>query len=295
MWVRQPAGCDQGADETNCQAIPEGSTVPATPASGSPEWRGWWIWVPSTYDNTKPTHVVWNFAGCDDQDIFDAGNASFNFDKDVANANTIMVGLDYDTYTDVPLCYDNRNPNSNDFIFFPWLKTHIENEFCVDTNHEFLTGYSSGGWVMQQMNCKFPTLIRASAAVTGCEPGTPADPGGSQPTCDATGKQAVFYVHDTGDTTNPYACILPGCTRMLKQNGCTVTDCSDPTSPTLTTAYAPPAGVTLPQGTQCRQFNGCPTDYPVVFCTTVNQPHSQNDTNWGVDKMFWDWFVNRLN
>lgn len=271
-----------------------GSTVPATPGNGTPEWRGWWVWVPKDYDGSKPYHVVYNFAGCDDQDIFNAGNAGFNFDND-ANADAIMVGLDYDTYTDVPLCYDNRNPNSNDFIFFPWLQKFIESQFCVDTNHEFLTGYSSGGWVMQQMNCKFPTAIRAAAAVTGCEPGTPADPGGSQPTCDTTGKQAVFYVHDTTDNTNPYACILPGCTRMLKQNGCTVTDCSDPTSTTLTTAYAPPAGVTLPQGAQCRQFNGCPTDYPVVFCTTTGLAHGQNDTNWGVDKMFWDWFVNRLN
>lgn len=291
-WVRQPPNCDEDA-QANCQAIPPGSTPPTNPMAGDPEWRGWWVWVPNTYDGTKPMQVAYNFAGSDDQDIFNAGNAGFNFNLD-ANAGAILVGLDYDTFTDVPLTYDGRDPLSNDVEFFPWLQNHIESELCVDMSHEYMAGYQTGEWVVQQLSCKFPTRIRASAGMAGCEPGTPANPGGSLPTCASNGPQAAFFVHDTTDSVAPYACILPGCSRMLKQNGCAVTDCSDPMEPSLTSPYRAPDGVTLPTGAECRQFNGCPADYPVVFCTTVGDWRYLSATNWGVDRLWWDWFVNRL-
>jgi len=41
------------------------------------------------------------------------------------------------------------------------------------------------------------------------------------------------------------------------------------------------------------QFKGCPADYPVVFCVTYNQDHSDAQ-NWGVVALFWDWMSNKL-
>jgi hypothetical protein len=49
----------------------------------------------------------------------------------------------------------------------------------------------------------------------------------------------------------------------------------------------------MPTGAVCRQFNGCPADYPVVFCVTQNQFHFYGH-NWGVVPLFWDWMANRL-
>lgn len=289
-WIRQPPNCDEDA-QANCQAIPPGSTPPANPFAGDPEWRGWWVWVPASYDPTKPTRVIYNFAGDGDPDIFNAGNAGYNFDAYV-NANAILVGLDYDTFPLwVPRSYDGADPISNDLEFFPWLQSRIESEFCVDMSHEYMTGNQGGEWVVQQLNCKFPTRVRASIGIAGCEPGSGF--AGVLPTCVSNGPQAAFFVHDTMDGVALYACILPGCTRMLKQNGCAVTDCSDPTDPTLTSPYVVPANVVLPGEAVCRQFNGCPADYPVVFCTTSIIDFQE--VEWAdVDEMWWDWLVNRL-
>jgi hypothetical protein len=291
MWIRQPPNCDEDA-QANCQAIPPGSAPPANPMAGDPEWRGWWVWIPPSYDPMKPTRVIYSFAGYGDQDIFNAGNSGFNFDVS-AYANAILVGLNYDTFTsDYPLSYDGRDPISNDLEFFPWLQNRIERELCVDMSHEYMTGNQTGEWVVQQLNCKFPTRLRASIGLAGCEPGTPANPGGSLPTCVSNGPQATFFVHNTVDTVAPYACILPGCTRMLKQNGCAVTDCSDPTDPNVTSPYTLPSGVVFLERAVCRQFNGCPADYPVVFCTATYPPIQQVEDD--LPLVGWDWFANRL-
>jgi poly(3-hydroxybutyrate) depolymerase len=273
-----------------------GSTVPAKSASGTPEERGWWVYVPDGYDSTKPYRVIYNGAGCGDGNYFNAGEDGYKY-YSVDNSNAILVGLDYDTYSDVPGCYDNRNATSNDFTFFPWLQNEIESTFCVDKNHEFFSGYSSGGWVMQQFNCAFPDKLRGSVAVTGCEPGVAGYPGSQYPNC-AQKPTAAFYVKDQGDTDNTYACILPACLRVLNQNGCktaagTAYTACNPLDTTTTTPYVVPAGVTPPPQTKCVTFNGCPADYPVVFCVTQNQDHS-DDSNWGVVTLFWDWMNNKL-
>jgi hypothetical protein len=281
-WVRQPEGCDRNS-QASCQAIPPGTEPSTTPVEGAPEWRGWWVWIPSSYDPTKPTPVIYNAAGCDDQDIFNAGNASYNFDKDVPGANAIVVGLDYDTYTDISLCYDTINPDANDYTFFPWLMGHIENEFCVDMSREFMAGYHSGGALTEQLGCAFADHLRAEVSVAAGE-STSDGLSVRLPTC-VSHPIAAMFVHDITDTTEPYAYALPACSNALVQNGCSVTNCSNPRDETLTTAYPVPPGVTLPQDAVCRQVNGCPVDYPVVFCTTVGLPSSENDANWGVDKM----------
>jgi len=292
-WVSQPAGCGQGANNqgsAGCQVIPPGGTVPAKSGMGTPENRGWWVYVPNGYNPAKPYKVIYNGAGCGDQNYFNAGEDGFPYNS-VDGGDAILVGLDYDTYSDVPGCYDNRDAESNDFTFFPWLQKQIESQFCVDTNHEFFSGYSSGGWVMQQFNCAFPDKLRGSVAVTGCEPGAPGYPGAQFSPC-VEKPTAAFFVKDFGDTDNTYACILPACARVLKQNGCSVTTCN-PLDKTTTTPYTVPAGVTPPAGTVCVTFNGCPAEYPVVFCVTYAQDHS-DDQNWGVVPLFWDWMNNKL-
>jgi hypothetical protein len=303
-WVSQPAGCTQGNNNQGtaaCQVIPPGGTVPATAIEGSPENRGWWVYVPTNYDPSKAYKVIYNGAGCDDPNWFNAGEDGFPYymtDDDQA----ILVGLDYDTFSSSPGCYDNRTKTSNDFTFFPWLMNEIESTFCVDTNHEYYSGYSSGGWVAQQLNCAFPDKLRGELAVTGCEPGGAADPYNtkgqdSQPTC-VSKPTAMLYMKDIDDTDNSYACMIPGCARVLAQNGCTNTKC-DPTDTTITTPYpaAAVAGVNLQisQGT-CVKFNGCPAEYPVVWCTTNYPPnHHDDDQYMGVVPLFWDFITNKLN
>ncbi len=297
-WVSQPAGCAQGNDSqgtAQCQAIPPGSTVPAKATRGSPEYRGWWVYVPTDYDPNKPYKVIYNGAGCFDSNYFNAGEDGYPYNS-VDNGNAILVGLDYDTYSDVPGCYDSRDPQSNDFAFFPWLQSQVENELCVDTSHEFFSGYSSGAWMAQQLNCAFPDRLRGFVAVSGCEPGAAGYPGSQYSPC-VDKPTAAFYVHDYDDTDNTYACILPACARVLKQNGCTTaagtpyTRCN-PLDTTTTTPYTVPPAIDVPAGTDCVTFNGCPAAYPVVFCVVRYTAHGDDSTY--AAPLIWDWMSNRL-
>jgi len=296
-WVAQPPGCDGAAqdggapfDNSVCQPIPPGTTPPANPMSGDPEYRGWWTLVPKGYvvDPTAPYKIIFNANGCPGFPYL-AGSEGYSY-QSVDDGQAIQVGLDLDTFSERSGCYDSRDPTSNDLVFLPWLMAHIENELCVDMNHEFFSTYADDASLMEQFDCAFPDKLRGSVSVAGFEPGAPGSPG-SLPAC-VSKPSAAFYVHDYNDSETSYSAIVPGCSRALQQNGCTSTKC-DPLDTTLTSPYAVPKGVTLPPNAACRQFNGCPDDYPVVFCVTYNQGHSDGQS-WGVVPLFWDWMANRL-
>jgi hypothetical protein len=292
IWVSQPTGCAPGNNNqgtSSCQAIPPGSTVPPKATMGSPEYRGWWVYVPTGYDPNKPYTVIYDTSNCFDSNFFHAGADGYPY-YNVDNSQAILVGLDYDTWSYVPGCYDTRDANSNDLLFMPWLMAEIENTFCVDTTREWMSEYGNGdNSLAQQLDCAFPAKFRGQVLVSGTEPGGPGYPG-SLPKCNPA-PLAAFYVHDFNDPDNSYLNILQGCSRVLQQNGCSNTVC-DPLDTTLTTGYPVPSGVTLPPGTVCSQFVGCPAEYPVIFCVTYNQ-NSGNDMNWGVTTLFWD-FINGL-
>jgi formylglycine-generating enzyme required for sulfatase activity len=253
-------------------------------SSGTAERRGWWVLVPSNYDPSKPYTVIYEAASEGDANYFHAGADGYAY-QNVDDGQAILVGLDYDTSSTVPGDYDSRNPQSNDLAFVPWLMTEIESTFCVDTSREWISNYTSDGPALaQQLDCAFPGRFRGQVLVGGSEPGTPGYPG-ALPTCNPA-PMAALFVHDAADPDSTYASILPGCSRILSQNGCSNTKC-DPLDGTLTTPYPLPAGVTLPPGAVCNQFNGCPEDDPVVFCVTSNQGASDG-TSWGAPTLLWD-------
>ncbi len=296
-WVAQPPGCDGAAqdggapfDNSVCQPIPPGTTPPANPMSGDPEYRGWWTLVPKGYvvDPTMPYKVIFNANGCPGFPYL-AGSNGYSY-QSVDEGQAIQVGLDLDTFSERAGCYDSRDPTSNDLVFLPWLMARIEDELCVDMNHEFFSTYADDASLMEQFSCAFPDKLRGSVSVAGFEPGAPGSPG-SLPAC-VSKPTAAFYVHDYNDNETSYGSILPGCSRALQQNGCSNTKC-DPLDAALTIPYAVPKGVTLPPNAVCRQFNGCPDEYPVVFCVTYNQGHFDGQS-WGVVPLFWDWMANRL-
>jgi hypothetical protein len=293
QWVSQPPCCDPSSNNQGtsaCQAIPPASTVPAQATKGSPEYRSWHVYVPSNYDPSKPTRVVYAGNQCDvDWSLPDEVTYNYN---DVQLGNAILVDLDYDVYS-IPGCYDVEDPQSNDFSFFPWLQSQIESQFCVDMNQEFFSGYSLGAALGQQLNCAFPDNLRGFVLYKGYEPGAlPGVPGAQHSPC-VDQPTAALFVQSTGDLGDPYAAILPGCARVLAQNGCTTTIC-DPSNATLTMPYPVPPGVTLPGADAgCVQFNGCPANYPVVFCTVSTDSRGGPGTEWGITKLFWD-FMDRL-
>jgi hypothetical protein len=252
-------------------------TLKAEPPNGPPAmmvkgpdgktWpRGFYMLVPTNYDKSKPSRVIYEGAGCDDYSTAGGGKAGYDYHtigviKNAAE-QTIQVGLMYDpARTDY--CYDDQNPQSNDFAFFPLLHKFVEDNFCVDLGHQFWSGYSSGGWVGNQFTCAFPDVLRGFVFATGEEPPM-------QPTCVSGHPTAGLFLHEIDDPYNAYTAVLPGCARLLTQNGCTTTTCQ-PSNTALSDPYTPPkftAGANPPPMMTCVQFKGCPASAPVVFCTT---------------------------
>ena len=269
----------------------------ADPGSGNPPpimvngiARGYWLRVPPNYDPKKAYKVIYEGAPCGQPT---GGNGQPNpsgrgvFDyASVDNGEAIQVGLDYGY---AGICYDNGNPKSNDFLFFPLLKKMIEGMLCIDTSNVFLSGYSSGSWLMNQLTCAFGNEIRATVEATGEEPS-------QQPTCVTGSHIASLFLHDVNDQLNPYAGILPACARALKNNGCATATC-DPSNAQTTQAWPVPGGLMIPGMGKCVQFNGCPADSPVVFCTTVNvDPGGANHyehVNSFIPPLFWG-FLNQF-
>jgi hypothetical protein len=254
------------------------------------ELRGYWVLVPNNYDPTKEYRVIYDTSTCGAVDIYSAGADGYPY-QSVDGDQAILVGLDYDTTSVEPDDYDTQNPKSNDLAFMPWLMNEVESTFCVDTKNEWVSSYTScDPSIAQQFDCAFPAKLRGQVIVGGIEPGAAGVAhAGSLPPC-SPAPMAAFFVHDFNDPDMPYAGILPGCSRILAQNGCSNTKC-DPLDPALTTPYPIPAGVTLPEGAVCNQFVGCPAADPVVFCVTANQGESDGQ-RWGVLPLFWSFIEN---
>ncbi|HEY4105991.1 MAG TPA: hypothetical protein VGM44_18950 [Polyangiaceae bacterium] len=281
----KPAPIDVPCDGVN--ATPASTATPwdAPPCTSMVEKRGYWVYVNKNYDSSKPSKVIYEGAGCDDPSPADGGTSGYPYQQanaDNSDPQVIQVGLDYSRKDE---CYDNANPTSNDFKYFPIVQKAIEDNFCVDKKEEMYSGYSSGSWLGNQFSCAFPDTFRAMVLSTGNEPP-------QQPMCAApTHPIATMMLHDLNDTINTYSGMLPACSRVLKLNGCTTTTC-DPTNMSTFTAYNYPTNIGVPQGTQCVSFNGCPMDAPVVWCTTqlggvaLHDHYADGQSPW-ITPLFW--------
>ena len=262
-----------------------GAAYPPCGADGMKK-RGFWVYVPMNFDNSKPSKVIYEFAGCGDQSPAQGGTAAYQYQNVDQNSATqvIQVGVEYSRSD---LCYDNQQPTSNDFKFFPLLHTWMEKNFCVDKSKQYVSGYSTGAWVANQFTCAFPDVVHGFVFATGSEP--------QQPTCVQGHAAAGLFLHDIGDKANTFNSVLPGCVRLLTQNGCTIKTCDTQTfsNPALVTKYDVSPAFAATPSISCVSINGCPTNAPVVFCSTNMNDNNQNhylgnaDPGW-ITKLFWD-------
>jgi hypothetical protein len=244
---------------------------------GDTEERGYWVFVPPSYDPTKPYPVIYQGHAVGVSDDYIAGESGYLY-QSVESDGAILVGLDDDT-NGIPE-YDSANPASNDLAFMPWLMSVIEATFCVDAAREWMSGYADGADLAQQLDCAMPARLRGVVTVGGDSSGSPGDSTGL-PVCEPA-PVAALLVHDAAESLLN---VLPGCSRILEENGCTSTIC-EPLDTTLTAPYPVPPGVSLPEGAVCNQFKGCPAEYPVVFCVTQNES-SSDDASW-FPALSWD-------
>jgi poly(3-hydroxybutyrate) depolymerase len=240
--------------------------------------RTFWVRVPADYDNTRPYRVVYIGQGCGG---FNSANTStYPLFKEAIGGSeqAIYVALDIPTDNANMDCYDNRDgPASQEWEAFELFHSVVDANYCVDNNHIYVAGYSTGGWLANMWGCYFagdgqnpastPGVprrfapkyhIRGQAASSGGEPP-------NNPPCN--GKVAAIWVHDANDIGNPIAGSIAALTRVGMMNGCDTTYAN--------AAIQAPWHTDNPLlGDTCKRFTTCSGANPVIFCTTVGLGHS---------------------
>jgi poly(3-hydroxybutyrate) depolymerase len=202
--------------------------------------RQWWLWLPTGYDPNKAYPVVFNFHGCGSSDNI-VPMQKVTADKAIlVRATGISAGT----------CWD-ANATGNDVKLFDQMLADVVAKRCVDTSRVFATGYSSGSWLVNTLECERGDKLRATGTVSG---GTYGDKSKCK------GKYARMFIHDQDDTTNT---IAQGNDkerdRLIAANHCMAT------------------GPVMEAPAPCARYQGCDAGFPVIWCQTQGKMHDRQD------------------
>ncbi|MES1172471.1 MAG: hypothetical protein ABUL77_04475 [Bacteroidota bacterium] len=168
-------------------------------------------------------------------------------------------------------CFDDKEgDDSVDWIFYENLYDQLATTVCFDRNRVFSVGNSSGSWFSNELGCKYAG--DATRPVRGIMPNTGGLPTDVRyvPTC-TTKPMSGMWIHETGDTTNPFTGNKVAIARAMKVNGCTIGTGYDDT---MFTNYPIGGGNA---DTVCKKIMGCPELYPLVVCALPGNAHGSHD------------------
>ncbi|MEX0813398.1 MAG: T9SS type A sorting domain-containing protein [Chitinophagales bacterium] len=169
--------------------------------------RTYRIYVSVNYDANKPVPLVFAFHGMGDQ----AANFQGIGFNQLADQDTFIViypqaevdqdfnATAWNAGVGIPGFYLNSDINDVDFV--SKLIDSLSNEFSIDTQRVYATGFSLGGYMSQRLACELDARIAAIASVAGligndinCNPGAPVP---------------VLHMHGTADSTITYGGEFP--------------------------------------------------------------------------------------
>src|SRR5271155_3144469 len=233
-------GCGTPANQLVSKYVQYNITVPGLSQKYAAMYtaRNYYVYLPATYDPIRPYATVFLGPGCGE-------NGSQVLPMQTASTtNAILIGL-----SPVGQCFETSDADSPEVPFFDAVLSAVESAYCIDKAHVYIAGFSSGSWLSNLIGCARAGIVRAQGNATGGLPPVP--------TC--TGRIASMLAHDEGDPANNISGGEAARDRILKINGCSLTD---------TVPYD--AG----RPSMCVQYQGCPAAYPVVWCPTTGQGHS---------------------
>ena len=165
------------------------------------------------------------------------------------------------------------NPNNTDIDLADAVVAQIEENFCVDTNRIFATGWSYGGSMSYKTACERPLggdngFVRAIAVYSGsqlsgnCTPSHPVAYYASHGTHDSV------LCYDSTSSSSGEACQVGDGVSLFENfanaNGCT---------------YQVPTKVTSGPHV-CTELSGCMDGYPTEFCS-FNGDHTPDPSDGG--------------
>jgi poly(3-hydroxybutyrate) depolymerase len=162
------------------------------------------------------------------------------------------------------------NTNDSDLALADAVVAQIEENFCIDTDRIFATGWSYGGSMSYRTACSRPLskLGSASWGVRAIAIYSAAQLSGN---CTPSSPVGYYHSHGTHDSVLDYENMgMPLAKNFASANGCT---------------WATPPKVTSGNHV-CTNLTGCKTGYPLEFCS-FNGDHTpfpdtgQSSGSWG--------------
>jgi poly(3-hydroxybutyrate) depolymerase len=257
-----------------------GSTIAITAANMQ---RRYILNVPTNYDNTKPYKLIIAFHQLDGNDKQMYANGYYHL-LNLSGNNAIFVAPNGQKGGSPCTTTGNGdggcgwpNPSNSDIALADAVVAQVKENFCVDTNRIFATGWSYGGSMSYKTACERPLgggtngngFIRAIAVYSG-----------AQLSGNCTPSRPVAYYGSHGDTDSVLG--YDGGVR-LAQNFATPNGCT----------WATPTKVTTGNHV-CTNIAGCMTPYPVQFCSfdgdhTPDPRDPGQSTSWQY-QVVWNWF-----
>jgi poly(3-hydroxybutyrate) depolymerase len=238
--------------------------------------------VPTNYDNTKPYKLIFAWHQLDGNDKQMYANGYYHL-LNLSGNSAIFVAPNGQK-NGAPCTGTGNgesgcgwpNTNNSDLALADAVLAQIEQNFCVDTNRVFATGWSYGGSMSYKHACE-RGLGGTKGGVAGYVRGI-AVYSGAQLSGSCTPTQAVAYYgsHGTGDTVLGYDGGVTLARNFATANGCTWT------TPTRVTSG----------NHVCTNMTGCRTGYPVEFCS-FNGGHTPDPSDGGTSwqyQLVWNFF-----
>jgi polyhydroxybutyrate depolymerase len=224
--------------------------------------RDYYVRLPANYDKAHTYPTVFVGPGC-------GGNGASTIPIEKASGETaIVIGLQQSAKVTGRDCFMTESAMSPEIPYFDATVAAVEAKFCIDKSHLYMEGFSSGSWLANLLGCARGNILKAQGNASGCTPPIP--------TC--TGPIPYMAVHDSGDGNNSYMCGTQNRDRILKLNGCAMTNKPYEPGPMVVA----PAGKTI----SCVQYD-CPAKYPAVFCTTTGLGHNDGSITGASTYGFW--------
>ena len=225
--------------------------------------------VPTNYDNTHPYKFVIAYHELNGNDDEMYKNSYYHL-LPLSNNTTIFVAPNGQqnnaNCTQASGC-GWPNSSDTDMKLADAVVAQIEDNFCVDTNRIYATGWSYGASMSEQTACERPLSgagatnpwgVRAIAVYSVAYLSNTDN-------CKATSSKPVAYYasHGTNDTVLSYSGGVSIAQTWAAADGCTAA------TPTQATGNH-----------VCTNYAGCSAGYPVEFCSFVG-PHTPDPTDSG--------------
>jgi polyhydroxybutyrate depolymerase len=157
--------------------------------------RSYRLYVPTSYDASRPTALVLNFHGFGSNAV---GQDVYSRYPQLAEAEGFIVATPDGTNDPQRwYIYGQLEPGYvDDFAFVEALIDHLAGRLCIDLSRVYATGISNGGGMTAQLACRLSGRIAAIAPVAGAPY--------AESQCRGAGPMPVISFHGTDDQSVPF-------------------------------------------------------------------------------------------